>query len=125
MCGIFTNMLTWRELVELYRIHDQPDALNLRARYNVAPTQEIPVCRLVDGARRIDLARWGLVPQWAKDETAGRLSTFNAETVAEKSTFRSAFKNGRRCLIPADGRSEEHTSELQSLMRISYAVFCL
>src|SRR3546814_7475388 len=26
---------------------------------------------------------------------------------------------------PADGRSEEHTSELQSLMRISYAVFCL
>src|SRR3546814_10258734 len=29
-------------------------------------------------------------------------------------------------LIPAyDDRSEEHTSELQSLMRISYAVFCL
>src|SRR3546814_4093881 len=26
---------------------------------------------------------------------------------------------------PAVGRSEEHTSELQSLMRISYAVFCL
>src|SRR3546814_8092966 len=25
----------------------------------------------------------------------------------------------------AGGRSEEHTSELQSLMRISYAVFCL
>src|SRR3546814_3424883 len=25
----------------------------------------------------------------------------------------------------ASGRSEEHTSELQSLMRISYAVFCL
>src|SRR3546814_4788992 len=27
--------------------------------------------------------------------------------------------------FPAPGRSEEHTSELQSLMRISYAVFCL
>src|SRR3546814_5280375 len=26
---------------------------------------------------------------------------------------------------PFDARSEEHTSELQSLMRISYAVFCL
>src|SRR3546814_10208505 len=26
---------------------------------------------------------------------------------------------------PGDQRSEEHTSELQSLMRISYAVFCL
>src|SRR3546814_7872077 len=33
-----------------------------------------------------------------------------------------------RIIVPADptaGRSEEHTSELQSLMRISYAVFCL
>src|SRR3546814_6843231 len=28
-----------------------------------------------------------------------------------------------KCRI--EGRSEEHTSELQSLMRISYAVFCL
>src|SRR3546814_4927836 len=27
--------------------------------------------------------------------------------------------------LEAQGRSEEHTSELQSLMRISYAVFCL
>src|SRR3546814_3699578 len=27
--------------------------------------------------------------------------------------------------LPAAKRSEEHTSELQSLMRISYAVFCL
>src|SRR3546814_4972685 len=27
--------------------------------------------------------------------------------------------------VAATGRSEEHTSELQSLMRISYAVFCL
>src|SRR3546814_3739217 len=27
--------------------------------------------------------------------------------------------------IQGPGRSEEHTSELQSLMRISYAVFCL
>src|SRR3546814_2264463 len=32
----------------------------------------------------------------------------------------SAEKQNRQ-----DGRSEEHTSELQSLMRISYAVFCL
>src|SRR3546814_4202513 len=44
--------------------------------------------------------------------------------------------SGQRALIPRGGgdyismvslilRSEEHTSELQSLMRISYAVFCL
>src|SRR3546814_9538846 len=30
-----------------------------------------------------------------------------------------------RCMDSAAKRSEEHTSELQSLMRISYAVFCL
>src|SRR3546814_2950404 len=30
-----------------------------------------------------------------------------------------------RATSAAAGRSEEHTSELQSLMRISYAVFCL
>src|SRR3546814_5164474 len=32
---------------------------------------------------------------------------------------------GRGCLHVLNHRSEEHTSELQSLMRISYAVFCL
>src|SRR3546814_16940755 len=32
---------------------------------------------------------------------------------------------GRELADPGWGRSEEHTSELQSLMRISYAVFCL
>src|SRR3546814_6093094 len=32
---------------------------------------------------------------------------------------------GKKIRHPITGRSEEHTSELQSLMRISYAVFCL
>src|SRR3546814_9284374 len=39
-----------------------------------------------------------------------RLAAFDAVTGEWRSSFR---------------RSEEHTSELQSLMRISYAVFCL
>src|SRR3546814_10865094 len=43
---------------------------------------------------------------------------------------RELFGESRRCDEPHVGfassqRSEEHTSELQSLMRISYAVFCL
>src|SRR3546814_3067577 len=33
------------------------------------------------------------------------------------------WRSSRTC--PGTSRSEEHTSELQSLMRISYAVFCL
>src|SRR3546814_5313647 len=37
-------------------------------------------------------------------------------------TLPRAFSANRR---PLGQRSEEHTSELQSLMRISYAVFCL
>src|SRR3546814_6553799 len=42
-------------------------------------------------------------------------------------TIRDMFDAGvMRFFIPRRfGRSEEHTSELQSLMRISYAVFCL
>ncbi len=106
MCGRFTNAITWRELVELYQIHDQP-ALNLQPRYNVAPSQDIPLCRLAEegqgAAREIVLARWGLIPFWAKDEKIG-YKTINAraETVDQKPSFRAAFRK-RRCLIPADG----------------------
>src|SRR3546814_4012996 len=40
--------------------------------------------------------------------------------------FRSAFRGYRIHIVDGKStRSEEHTSELQSLMRISYAVFCL
>jgi putative SOS response-associated peptidase YedK len=102
MCGRFTNQITWQELVELYRIHDQP-ALNLRPRYNVAPSQEIPICRPANGVREIILARWGLVPFWAKDLKVGyKMINAKAETVDQKPSFRNAFKS-RRCLIPADG----------------------
>src|SRR3546814_2068165 len=36
-----------------------------------------------------------------------------------------SFTIDERTLVAFDARSEEHTSELQSLVRISYAVFCL
>src|SRR3546814_3285329 len=39
--------------------------------------------------------------------------------------FRVVFVLVERGYLRRDARSEEHTSELQSLMRISYAVFCL
>lgn len=56
--------------------------------------------------RRLELARWGLVPTWAKEIGVG-VRAFNAriETAAEKPTFRSAFAK-RRCLLPADGYYE-------------------
>ena len=102
MCGRFTNAITWRELVELYGIHDQP-ALNLPPRYNVAPSQDIPLCRLGECGREIVLARWGLIPFWAKDvKIAYKTINARAETVDRKPAFRNAFRK-RRCLIPADG----------------------
>lgn len=72
-------------------------------RYNIGPLQLAPVVLLRDGARRVELQRWGLVPSWAGDpEIGNRLINARGETVAQKPSFRSAFK-ARRCVVPADG----------------------
>ncbi len=101
MCGRFTQILTWRELVELYELTAGVPALNLPARYNAAPTQDLVVCRR--GDREVVRLRWGLIPPWAKDEKiAYRTINARVETVAAKPAFRAAVK-ARRCLVPADG----------------------
>lgn len=103
MCGRFTQLYSWSDLVAAYRILDQAP-LNLEARYNIAPTQQIDIVLPDDRNHRIARARWGLVPGWWKKELRELPSTFNAraETVAEKPMFRSAYKS-RRCIIPASG----------------------
>ncbi|MBL8835036.1 MAG: SOS response-associated peptidase [Alphaproteobacteria bacterium] len=84
-------------------------APNLPPRYNVAPTQRVPVIRRAAGARAIDLLRWGLVPSWAKDLSVGsRMINARGESVAEKPAYRAAFR-ARRCLVPADGFYEWQT----------------
>jgi putative SOS response-associated peptidase YedK len=74
-------------------------------RYNIAPTQPIPVIRQnpKEPVREFSLMRWGLVPSWAKD-ASGAAGMINArsETAATKPAFRDPLKF-RRCLIPADG----------------------
>ena len=76
---------------------------NLRPRYNVAPSQDVAVVRAADGGRSLSILRWGLIPAWARDPAIGyRLINARSETVAEKPSFRSAYRR-RRCLIPADG----------------------
>ncbi len=104
MCGRYTQLMSWRELVELYRLTDDQPALNIPARYNVAPTQQVPIIRVMeDGERRLAMVRWGLVPFWAKDLKIGyKMINARAETVAEKPSFRNAFRK-RRCLVPASG----------------------
>jgi putative SOS response-associated peptidase YedK len=74
-------------------------------RYNVAPTQPIPVIRQhpKEPVRELSLMRWGLIPSWAKDSSAAaRMINARSETASTKSAFRDALKS-RRCLIPADG----------------------
>jgi putative SOS response-associated peptidase YedK len=73
-------------------------------RYNIAPTQLVPVVRYArTGGREFTMLRWGLVPFWAKDPSIGnRMINARAETLAEKRAYRSAYEK-RRCLILADG----------------------
>ena len=84
--------------------------LELRQSWNVAPTTDVPVVleRLVDDSmsRRIEVARWGLIPSWAKDPSVG-VRAFNArsETITEKPTFRAPIKS-KRCAVPVDGYYE-------------------
>jgi putative SOS response-associated peptidase YedK len=106
MCGRFT-ISTRKE-----RIEDAFDGAAvdhwLPPRYNVAPTQDIPVI-LNDGANRVTLARWGLIPSWAKDASIGnRLINARAETLHEKPAFKQSFKS-RRCVVIADGFYEWRT----------------
>jgi len=102
MCGRFTLQTPPGDLV---RIFDAGDAPELTARYNIAPTQTIPIVRTPgsDRRREIALVHWGLIPSWAKDPAIGnRLINARSETAGDKPSFRSAFKH-RRCLVPADG----------------------
>jgi len=74
-------------------------------RYNIAPTQPVPVIRQhpKEPKRVLSLMRWGLIPSWAKDMSAsGSMINARSETAATKPAFRDPMKS-RRCLVPADG----------------------
>lgn len=103
MCGRFLNSLPAAEMARLFRTKNPLP--NWPARYNIAPTQPIPIVRFNTETkeRSLDLLRWGLVPHWAKDLSFGaRCINARAETISTSPAFRDAFKS-RRCLIPASG----------------------
>lgn len=105
MCGRFTQHYTWKEVHDFLSVFGPPR--NLQARHNIGPTTTIDVIRLnAEGQRELVPMRWGLVPFFHKGTLKEfRAATFNArvETVSTSPTFRTAFKKGRRCIIPASG----------------------
>ena len=100
MCGRFVITSAPEALRRLLAYKEQP---NFPPRYNIAPTQPIPVVRLEQGERHFALVRWGLIPSWVKDpKQFALLINARLEGLVEKPSFRVAMKR-RRCLIPADG----------------------
>ena len=74
------------------------------ASYNVAPTDTMPIAYLSGGRPRLAPARWGLVPYWARDAKAGaKAINARAETCTSSPYFRDAYREKRRCLVPASG----------------------
>src|SRR5271166_2157057 len=104
MCARYNLRSNAHDLSTLFGV----DFPALAERFNIAPTQEVPIVRMHEN-KEVATVRWGLVPSWSSDaKGAAKLINARSETVAEKPSFRSAFKK-RRCLIPADGYFEWKT----------------
>ena len=102
MCGRFSNDAKPEQIEKEFKIGKLNPKL-FTPRYNIAPTQMIPVVLEQSGERVIESLRWGLIPSWSKDESIGsKMINARAETLAEKPSFRDAFKK-HRCIIPASG----------------------
>lgn len=107
MCGRYVITSSPAAIRALLGYPEQP---NFPPRYNVAPTQPIPVVRLHEGRRQFALMRWGLIPSWVKDpKTFSLLINARSDSVIDKPAFRAAMRR-RRCLIPADGFYEWRNS---------------
>jgi putative SOS response-associated peptidase YedK len=101
MCGRYTLIASPVQIKDFFGLEEVPE---FAPRYNVAPSQEVPIVRLDEkGTRRLVQVRWGLIPSWAEDASIGyKLINARSETVADKPSFRAAFRQ-RRCLVPASG----------------------
>jgi putative SOS response-associated peptidase YedK len=107
MCGRFVITSPPEALRRIFGYSDQP---NFPPRFNISPTQPIPVVIIENGNRHFRLMRWGLLPAWVKDPRKFTLLiNARAESVREKPAFKNAIKR-RRCLIPADGYYEWQAS---------------
>ena len=105
MCGRFTNRVN-QKLLEAYFEVQPAVGFEHVPRYNIAPTQQIPIVR----GNELTSVRWGLIPFWAKEAKVGAtMINARGETITEKRSFAKPFAE-RRCLVPADGYYEWQTS---------------
>ena len=98
MCGRFVMIESEEKVMQTFEI--QQSEMMLEPRYNICPSQDIPVIVQQDGLRSLEMRQWGFIPFWAKEPTP--MINARAETVSEKPSFRQAFRK-QRCLIPATG----------------------
>ncbi|MGY6276367.1 SOS response-associated peptidase [Methylomonas sp. MgM2] len=101
MCGRYSLTATAEQIAEHFKLQRQ---FVFQPSFNIAPAQKIlNIVELEDRSRKAINLVWGLVPSWAKDsKNSSHLINARMETIREKPSFRSAFKQ-RRCLIPATG----------------------
>lgn len=100
MCGRFL-LVDIEKIPERFNVKIYQD-LSLRRRYNISPGQPVPII-FQESPNRIEEAKWGLIPHWAKDPSIGnRMINARSESLLERPAFRNSFIR-RRCLIPANG----------------------
>lgn len=99
MCGRYTLFDT-KELASRFNVANKYYG---GPRYNVAPSQTMPVITMDRPRRRLELMQWGLVPSWAKDDKIGhKLINARSESVFERPVWRKVILR-KRCLVPANG----------------------
>ncbi|WP_028548713.1 SOS response-associated peptidase [Paenibacillus sp. UNC451MF] len=123
MCGRYTVTVTLEELMLRFMLGDSI-AAKYAPRYNIAPGQWIP--SIIGGEtvqeRRLGELRWGLVPNWSKDEKSGANPiNLRAETVTEKPSFQRLLTR-KRCLIPSDGFYEWNKTGKSSKQPIRFTL---
>lgn len=102
MCGRYTLATYQEQLAEEFEL---VETKLLQPRFNIAPTQEAPVVRVLDdkSRRQLDYLYWGLIPHWAKERSIGhRMINARSEEAATKPSFRTPLRK-QRCLVPCTG----------------------
>ncbi len=123
MCGRYVLYGPENRLIEGFTIFEDAPFSNSFSkpfvpRYNIAPTTDVWIVSAnAQNQRELRNVRWGLIPSWAKDAAIGaKMNNARAETVADKPSFRNAFRRSR-CLIPANGFYEWHTFSVDGKAR--------